>query len=117
MVKQTAEQKGKTIQNYINETLLMNVERDKFLKVFAPYLSLEHASDNTIFLHDDKLDKTVLIKLKFQDNNSFDSSVQVFCETDDSLECVHVRFAMALPELMQLNLKRSKKHVDGGKIK
>jgi len=115
-VKLAAEQKGKTLQDYVNETLLMNVERDGFLKVFAPYLSLEYVTNNTIFLHDDKVNKTITIKLRYQDNDSFDDAVQVFCETDNSLECLHVRFAMALPELMQLNLKRSKKHVDG-KIK
>lgn len=115
-VKKVAELKGRTIQDYINETLLMNVERDEFLKIFAPYLSLEHASNNTIFLHDEKLNETILIKLKYYEDKSYDCNVDVFCEHDQSDECLHVRFALALPELMQLNLKRTKLKLDG-KIK
>lgn len=112
-VKLIAEEKGKTIQDYINETLLMNVEKDQFLKIFAPYLSLEHVSDNTIFLYDAKKDQTILIKIKYREANSYDDEVEVHCENDKSDECMHVRFALALPELMKLNLKRSKRKLQG----
>jgi len=107
-VKLAAEQKDKTLQDYVNETLLMNVERDEFLKVFAPNLSLEYVANNTIFLHDEKQNKTITIKLRYHENNSCDDGFEIFCEQDESIECLHVRFTMALPELIKLNLKKSK---------
>lgn len=103
-VKVAAESRGMSIQNYINETLLMNVERDEFLKAFAPCLSLEYLANNTIFLHDSKQNKTITIKLRYHGDDSYADGVELFCEQDESIDCLHVRFTMALPELMQLNL-------------
>lgn len=106
-VKLAAEQHGKTIQDYVNESLLMNVERDDFLNNFAPYLSLEYEGKNTIFLHDEKNNKTVSIKLRYQEDNTSDERIEVYCEQDNSKECLHARYAMALPELIHLNLRKS----------
>ncbi|KAA2281224.1 hypothetical protein [Candidatus Nitrosocosmicus sp. SS] len=114
-IKLAAEQKGKTLQDYVNETLLMNVERDEFLKIFAPNLSLEYVANNTIFLHDEKQNKTITIKLRYHEDSSCDDGFEIFCEQDESIECLHVRFTMALPELIKLNLKRSKQRLEGWK--
>ena len=37
-VKNKAKEKGLTLVDYVNETLLLNVEKDNFLKNYAPYI-------------------------------------------------------------------------------
>lgn len=103
-VKEVADQRQTKIQDYINDTLLMNVDKDVFLKGYAPQLSLEHVSENSIFLFDSELDCTVIIKVKNQkyEDLNIQGLFTVFCETCKSDSCIHVRFAIGLPEIARI---------------
>ncbi|HXG08133.1 MAG TPA: hypothetical protein VNI77_12500 [Nitrososphaera sp.] len=98
--KAKAEQKKMTLQDYVNEVLLMNIEKDEFLKDYAPSLSLDAMTETSLFIKDARKDRTAEVVIK-------DS--QLVCYLDESNDCDHVHFALALPELGKLNIKRPQK--------
>lgn len=102
-VKEASERKGKTVTDYVNETLMMNVERDNFLKLFAPHLSFEYASEYSIFIKDSTIDKTAIIKIKWHKVEDLKKTgCYVYCETDDSDSCCHVKYALLLPDILKI---------------
>lgn len=84
------------IKKYVNEMLMMNLEKDEFLKFYAPYLSKVGLQDNILLLKDSKSNIYVEISLK---NNT------LFCSAHESTDCIHVHFALALPEIVKLKIK------------
>ena len=55
-VKNKAKEKGLTLVDYVNETLLLNVEKDNFLKNYAPYIEKISVGE-TLVLRDHKTGK------------------------------------------------------------
>ncbi len=91
-VKNKAKEKGLTLVDYVNETLLLNVEKDNFLKNYAPYIEKISVGE-TLVLRDHKTGKLAEVYLK---NN------KMFCNQDEADDCIHIHFALALPELALL---------------
>ncbi len=96
--KAKAEEKGLTLQDYVNETLLLNVEKDEFLKRYAPYLE-KITVGQTLVLRDHKINKIIEVFLK---NNT------LYCSHDESGDCMHIHFALAIPEIAKLKFKGAK---------
>lgn len=96
--KAKAEEKGLTLQDYVNETVLLNVEKDEFLKRYAPYIEKINVGQ-TLVLRDHKINKVIEIFLK---NNT------LYCSHDESGDCMHIHFALAIPEIAKLKFKGSK---------
>jgi len=78
---------------WVSDYLLMNLEKEEFLKIYAPYLSKIGIQDNVLFIRDSKKDKIIEIRLV---NNKLYSN-------DD--EPIYLQFALALPELARLKSK------------
>lgn len=95
--KNKAKEKGLSLVDYVNETLLFNVEKDNFLKNYAPYIEKISVGE-TLVLKDHKTGKLAEVYLK---NN------KMSCSQDETDDCIHIRFALALPELALLK-KRNK---------
>lgn len=96
--KAKAEEKGMTLLEYVNETLLLNVEKDDFLKGYAPYIEKINVGQ-TLVLRDHKVNKLVEVFLK---NNI------LYCSLDESGDCMHIHFALAIPEIARLKFKSTK---------
>lgn len=80
---------------YVNDLLSDVLDKDEFLKMYAPYLSVIDIIDNVIYLRDAKLKHSVEIYLKDQ---------QLYCEYDKALDCKHIHYAFAIPEIARLDL-------------
>ena len=94
LIKKKAEQKGQPIVQYVNEVLLMNIEKDDFLKTYAPYLSLAGHYENTLLIHDDKLQRNAEIIMR---------DGKLYCTLHEGEDtCIHIAFALALPEIAKL---------------
>ena len=78
------------IKTYVNELLLMNLEKDDFLSKYAPYISKIGIEGNTLYLKDHKKDKVIEIRLR-------DGKIQ-----SSNTDPIYVQYAMALPELGRL---------------
>ena len=83
--------------------------RQNFIKAYAPHLTLEHSTLNAIYIHDNELQKTAVVKAKWRDlyesgkdktNNR--SLLTIFCELCESENCIHVRYSLILPEMPRI---------------
>ncbi|MDC8451667.1 MAG: hypothetical protein KGH87_00610 [Thaumarchaeota archaeon] len=73
---------------FISEYAIMELERRKIVKQAAP-LSLITVHDNIIVLKDAR--EKIFVEVQIKDK-------KWFCLSDKSDDCIHVGFAMALPE-------------------
>ncbi|HJW20514.1 MAG TPA: hypothetical protein VJ571_08175 [Candidatus Nitrosotalea sp.] len=93
--KNKAAEKGLTLVDYVNEIILQNVEKDEFLKNYAPYIEKISTGD-TIILRDNKIKTIVEVYLK---------EGKMHCSNDEGRDCIHVHFALGLPEVGRLKKK------------
>ena len=97
VLKQNAAKRRWNTKDYINTVLLEAIERDKFLQTYAPSLSKLGNEDNILFIRDAKQGKTAEIYLRDR---------ALYCNVCESRDCMHIHYALALPEIAKLYLKR-----------
>lgn len=97
VMKASAEKKRWNTKDYINTVLLEAIERDKFLQSYAPSLSKIGYEGNILFIRDAKKNKTAEIYLRDR---------ALYCNLDDEKDCVHIHYALALPEAAKLFLRK-----------
>ncbi len=96
-MKVIATRKRWSAKDYINAVLMESIERDKFLKSYAPSLSKVGYEDNILFIRDMKLGETAEIYLRDR---------SLYCNVCESKDCVHIHYALALPEVAKLYIRR-----------
>jgi hypothetical protein len=84
-------------KDYINTVLVEAIERDKFLQSYAPSLSKVGYEEDILFVRDAKLKETAEIYLRDR---------SLYCNICESKDCVHIHYALALPEVAKLYLQR-----------
>jgi hypothetical protein len=92
-LKDKAAEKGLDLQRYVNDSLEMGLNKDEFLKLYAPHLSKRDIIDNCLIIWDDLRKRAAEVWLREQ------KLVCDLCQKDD---CIHVHFALALPEVAKL---------------
>ncbi len=97
IMKQNAARRRWNTKDYINTILLEAIERDKFLQAYAPSLSKLGYEDNILFIRDAKEGKTAEIYLRDR---------SLYCNVCESRDCVHIHYAIALPEIARIYLKK-----------
>ncbi len=98
-IKWTEEKKKSPFVNehfggFVNDLLHDLLEKDEFLKHYAPFLSEDGCSRDTIYIKDFKENKTAEIHL---------SDNRLFCSLCESFICFHIQFVMAIPKVAKLN--------------
>jgi hypothetical protein len=96
-MKVVAARKRWSAKDYINTVLMEAIERDKFLRSYAPSLSKVGYEDDILFIGDTKLGKTAEIYLRDR---------SLYCNVYESKDCVHIHYALALPEVAKLYIRR-----------
>jgi hypothetical protein len=58
---------GNTKENVVTQAVmdLVSGAREKFLKMYAPHLTLDHATPNTMLINDNELNKTAVVKVNW----------------------------------------------------
>jgi hypothetical protein len=74
---------------FISEAALMELERRNILKE-AQYISVIGFEDNTLIIRDLKAGQLIEVRIK---------NKKLKCIADDDFDCIHVGFALALPEV------------------
>lgn len=97
VMKATAAKKHWNTKDYINTVLVEAIERDRFLQTYAPFLSKIGFEDNILFVRDSKLGKTAEVYLRDR---------TLYCNVCDSKDCLHIHYALALPETAKLYLRK-----------
>lgn len=97
VMKANAEKKRWNTKDYINIVLMEAIERDQFLLSYAPSLSKIGYEDNILFIRDARKNKTAEIYLRDRG---------LYCNVCDEKDCVHIHYALALPETAKLFLRK-----------
>lgn len=79
---------------FVNDLLHDILEKDEFLKHYAPFLSEDGCSRDTIYIKDFKENKTA--EIHFNNN-------RLYCSLCESFTCFHIQFVMAIPRVAKLN--------------
>lgn len=82
---------------FVNELLHDILEKDEFLKHYAPFLSEEGCTRDTLYIKDFKENKVT--EIHYSDN-------KLFCSLCASFDCFHIQFAMATPRVAKLNIEQ-----------
>ncbi len=83
----------KTLSGWILETMLMESEKMGLMKSYAPFLSKKIVDGNSVVIRDEKLHR--LVEVTYKDK-------KFWCDQDEKDCCVHIHFALTLPELAKL---------------
>lgn len=83
----------KKLSGWILESILIQLEKEEFLQIYAPFIEKITVNDNSIIMRDEKLKRIVEVSYR---NKKF------WCDVDEKDCCVHIHFALALPELAKL---------------
>src|SRR5690606_23708219 len=100
VMKANAEKKRWNTKDYINTVLMEDIERDKFLQSYAPSLSKIGYEGNILFIRDAQKGKTAEIYLRDR---------SLYCNLCDEKDCVHIHYALALPETAKLYLQKPRR--------
>lgn len=102
-VKNLVLEKGGTITDFINNLILGYVDRDAFLAMYAPHVKQDFATEDAVYLKDDKMDRIAVVRLKIYPSTDLNNAGYYgYCETCDSDNCIHVRHSLASNSLLQL---------------
>lgn len=103
-VKALVQKRGGTFTDFVNDTLSSFIDRDRFVKLYAPHVSEDFVSNNAIYLNDSKLNKTAIVKLKeYPDTDLDNSGFYAVCEICESDSCVHVRQVLVTGSILKLS--------------
>lgn len=97
VMKSVAGKKRWNTKDYINSILKEAIERDKFLQAYAPFLLRVGYEGNVLFIKDSKIRKTAEIYLRDR---------ALYCNICESKDCTHIHYALALPEIAKLYLRK-----------
>ncbi len=95
--KKKAEENRYDIKEIINELLDDLIKKEMFLSRIAPFLSVESTELDKMILKDSKKREFIDIFLK---------DCVLYCDKDKKTDCIHTRFAWAIPEMAKMNLKK-----------
>ncbi|MGH9991222.1 MAG: hypothetical protein ACREBU_05170 [Nitrososphaera sp.] len=98
IMRSTAEKKRWNTKDYINTVLKEAIEREKFLLAYAPFLLKVGYEGNVLFIKDSKAGKTAEIFLRDR---------TLYCNVCESRDCTHIHYALALPEISKLYLRKT----------
>lgn len=95
--KKKLPQTNKTFNGFVNEVLSDFIEKDDFLQRYAPALSLESHSFNVLFIRDSR--RQALAEIYRYDK-------KIKCALCNKFDCEHVHFALAIPEVAKIGLRK-----------
>lgn len=98
ILKETADKERLPIVQYINNMLALNIEKDRFLRQYAPGWEVQRPIEG---------DRIAFLNTKTrQFADVFVRDGELRCALDKSTDCIHTHYAWALPELARINVKR-----------
>ena len=87
-----------SLRQFVNNVLLMNVEKHKLLKLVAPKFSVIEVTQDSILIKDETVKKTRFAQIIIKNE-------KLWCDLDESGDCTHIRYSLMLPELVKLKGK------------
>jgi hypothetical protein len=85
---------------FVNDLLTDVLDKDDFLRIYAPAISYNNVYDNILYLKDSRI--------KNKEIEVYLNKGELWCDHDKSSCCEHIRYAFAIPEVAKLNLRKPK---------
>lgn len=92
-LREKAGEKRTELIRYVNDVLAASIEKDEFLKMYAPNLSRRDIIGNCLIVWDDMKRRAAEVWLR---------EGNLYCELCKQDDCMHVHFALAIPEVGKL---------------
>jgi hypothetical protein len=92
-IKIKASQKKQNIKEYVNDLLGVYLEKEDFIHLIAPSLSIDSYEGNRITVKDVK--EKVLVDVFYKNGD-------LQCEKDQRNNCIHTRFIWMTPEISKI---------------
>lgn len=83
---------------FINDLLNEIIEKEEFVRRTMPLLSKIGINDDVLYINDERK-KTVTAEVYLRD-------CRLYCSLDENENCDHVKFALTLPEVARLEIKK-----------
>ncbi|MCL4344492.1 MAG: hypothetical protein JRN26_07790 [Nitrososphaerota archaeon] len=96
------------VSYYVENVLLENIETEDPIKQYGPFLSYVNTSENIIHINDWKQQRIAGVRVQANKDGSF----SLFCELGKTDNCVHVGFALALPQFYRMLGERAQKKAE-----
>lgn len=107
---QIAQKKNTPLTTFVSELIAMRVSKDHIVERVRPFLSLDSVGENALYIRDYRSQDTIApVIVRYADDK--DETVILHCSLDKSDECVHVAFALGLPELGKIDRKGLKSFI------
>ncbi|MGD1836993.1 MAG: hypothetical protein ACPKPY_02910 [Nitrososphaeraceae archaeon] len=81
--------------SYVNDLLEEVLEKDEFLKIYAPNISIDAVSDTTLYLKHKSKGENITIEIRFKGK-------KLYCNYDKSFDCEHIHYAFAIPQIAKI---------------
>ena len=87
-----------TLAHLIESILLEHLETSELMREYGPFLSYVSNSEDTIYINDWKQRRIAGVRVNMREDGSF----SLYCDLDNSENCVHIGFVFALPEFYKI---------------
>lgn len=98
-IRLKAASKGTNIKQYVNDLIGIYLEKEDFIHLIAPSLSIDSYEGNRITVKDVK--EKVLVDVFYKDGD-------LQCEKDQTNNCMHTRFIWMTPEISKIRTNGNK---------
>lgn len=86
----TSQRRKPQLSTYIQDLLWEVIESDEILRRYGPFLEEDAIEPDRVFIKDNRLRRTAELTIESGD---------LYCDIDQSLNCVHIGFAWAIPRV------------------
>jgi len=97
-LKEKPNRTNREFGGYVNDILSQVLDKDHFLHVFAPRLSVIEMVDNVLYLSEISNNKKKTIEVYLKNG-------KLYCSACDKMNCNHIIYAFAIPEISKMNLE------------
>lgn len=87
-----------TLASLVDSILLEHLETSELMRQYGPFLSYVSHSGDTIYINDWRQRRIAGVRINMKENGSF----SLYCDLDDSDNCVHIGFVFAIPEFYKI---------------
>ncbi|MGI9565786.1 MAG: hypothetical protein ACR2LL_02075 [Nitrosopumilus sp.] len=98
-LSQKAEKENTSLRRLVNNLLETYKEKEEFISGYITSIKKIGFEDGLLYLRDNEMKKTITVSLL----NGF-----IQCDLCDSKDCIHILYAMTLPEIARLESVASK---------
>lgn len=97
-ITEKAEKQNLSIRKFVNQLIEKNFEKEDFLKLVSPKISILSIEQDGFVLRDDTAKKSRLAEIKIRNG-------KLWCDLDEKNVCDHIHYVLMLPDIVNFKDK------------